>query len=212
MNPKDRPVEALRVLIVNGRPERLDQVAQSITSLGHRAIPIETEFASLAEVTAAERPDVSIIIVGESSQPSLDLIGKVVREATCPVIALIDVEDPGFIKEAAKRGVFAYITSGEADELQSSLDIVLRRFAEYHNLEGAFSRRAISERAKGILMERHGIDEDEAFGMLRDKARQADRKVVEVAEAVVLSRGLLPRQGSQAVSAEEETKSETQLQ
>jgi len=134
-----------------------------------------------------------------------------VREATCPVIALIDVEDPVFIREAAKRGVFAYITSGEADELQSSLDIVLRRFAEYHNLEGAFSRRAISERAKGILMERHGIDEDEAFGMLRDKARQADRKVVEVAEAVVLSRSLLPRQGNQAVPAEETATSEAQV-
>ena len=43
--------------------------------------------------------------------------------------------------------------------MQSAIDIVLRRFAEYHDLEGAFARTAVTERAKGILMERHGIDE-----------------------------------------------------
>jgi len=45
---------------------------------------------------------------------------------------------------------------------------VLRRFAEYHDLQGAFGRRALTERAKGILMERHGIDEASAFEMLRE--------------------------------------------
>jgi len=208
MSHKGDQVESLRVLIVNGRPERLAEVAQSISILGHRAIAIETELASLADVTAAERPDVSIAIVGDSSQPSLDLIGRMVREATCPVIALLDVQDPVFIKEAAKRGIFAYITSSEADGLQSSLDIVLRRFAEYHNLEGAFSRRAVSERAKGILMERHHIGEDEAFGMLRDKARKTDRKVVDIAEAVVLSQSLLPSQIAKAPPVDERKPSE----
>jgi response regulator NasT len=68
---------------------------------------------------------------------------------------------------------------------------VLRRFTEYHNLEGAFGRRALTERAKGILMERHGIDEREAFTMLREQARRTNRKIVDVAEAVVASHPLL---------------------
>jgi len=70
------------------------------------------------------------------------------------VIALLETDDHEFVTEAAKRGVFAYITSAEADQLQDSLAIVLRRFAEFQNLEGAFGRRALIERAKGILMER----------------------------------------------------------
>jgi AmiR/NasT family two-component response regulator len=69
---------------------------------------------------------------------------------------------------------------------------VLRRFAEYHNLEGAFGRRAVTERAKGILMERHGVDEKVAFDMLRDHSRRTNRKVVDVAEAVVSSHRLMP--------------------
>jgi hypothetical protein len=52
------------------------------------------------------------------------------------------------------------------------IDIVLRRFAEYHDLEGAFGGRAVTERAKGILMERHSVDEADAFGMLRDHSRR----------------------------------------
>ena len=72
---------------------------------------------------------------------------------------------------------------------------MLRRFAEYHNLEGAFSRRAVTERAKGILMERHSIEEREAFEMLRSEGRHLNRKLVEIAEAVLTSHRLLPRSG-----------------
>jgi AmiR/NasT family two-component response regulator len=116
-----------------------------------------------------------------------------VHEAMCPVIAILHVQDGTFINEAAKRGIFAYVVDGaEPEELQSAIDIVLSRFTEYHNLEGAFGRRAITERAKGILMERHGIEEEAAFNMLRDHARRTQRKLVDVAEAVVSGHGLLP--------------------
>ena len=89
--------------------------------------------------------------------------------------------------------MFAYITDADAKDWQSSIDIVLRRFAEYHDLEGAFGRRALTERAKGILMERHSVDEATAFGMLRDHSRAANRKVVDVAAAVVDGHRLLPK-------------------
>ena len=61
-------------------------------------------------------------------------------------------------------------------------------------LEGAFGRRALAERAKGILMERHSIDEATAFAMLRDHSRDANRKLVDVAAAIVDGHRLLPKQ------------------
>ena len=73
----------------------------------------------------------------------------------------------------------------EHTDWQSSIDIVLRRFAEYHDLEGAFGRRAITERAKGILMERHSVDEAAAFEMLREHSRSTNSKLVDIASAVV---------------------------
>ena len=202
-NSGEEGAERLRILIADGRRGVLDEVARTVTGLGHEVVG-EAELGDVAALTASLRPDAAIVIVGESSAHAHDLIGRIVTEASCPVIAILDVEDEAFIREAARRGIFAYITMGrEAAALQSSLDVVLSRFAEYHGLEGAFARRAITERAKGILMERHGIDEKQAFTMLRDEARRTNRKITDIAEAVALSVMLLPaRQGERATSAE----------
>jgi AmiR/NasT family two-component response regulator len=184
---------SLRVLVADGRPERLEEVGRTVAALGHEVLTHRADLAEVGRVTAAEHPDLAIVIVGESSDDALQAIGQIVQEATCPVIAVLDVQDRAFVEQAARRGIFAYISGGQdPDELQSSIDITLQRFAAYHNLEGAFGRRAITERAKGILMERHGLDERAAFEMLRDQARRTGRKVVDLAEDIVASLPLLP--------------------
>ena len=181
----------LRVLVAEGRLELLAHVSAAIAELGHEVIE-ETDLARVAEVTIAHEPDAAVVVVGESSEDALGMIDRIVHEATCPVIAVLDVQDPAFVNEAARRGIFAYVTGGkDPQELQSSLDVVLRRFAEYHDLEGAFGRRALTERAKGILMERHGVDEQQAFNMLRAQARATNQKIVDVANAVLESHLLL---------------------
>src|SRR6266540_2218064 len=164
---------ALRVLIADGEGPRLREVTQTVVALGHDVIAHESGLSDVGPATARLKPDVAVVIVGESSEHSLGMIDRIVREA-------------------AWRGIFAYLThEGDPAQLQSSMDIVLRRFAEYHNLEGAFGRRALLERAKGILMERHSIDEREAFEMLRQEARRNSRKIVEVAEAVLAAHPMM---------------------
>ena len=196
-----RETEHLRVLIANERKDRLALVAPIVAALGHEVIAREIEVEEVGAVTARERPDVALVGLGESSEHALHLVEQIVHEAACPVIALIHAPDPEFVKEASKRGVFAYVTDADAREWQSSIDIVLRRFSEYHDLEGAFGRRAITERAKGILMERHSIDEPAAFELLREHARSMNRKLVDVASAVVDGHRLLPKQPHSPASA-----------
>jgi response regulator NasT len=190
---RHRETEHLRVLIANERKDRLALVAPIVAALGHEVIAREIDVEDVGPVTARERPDVALVGLGASSDHALGLIERIVREAACPVIALLHAPDPAFVTEAAKRGVFAYITDADADDWQSSIDIVLRRFAEYHELEGAFGRRAITERAKGILMERHSVDDAAAFEMLRNQSRDANRKLGDVASAVVDGHRLLPK-------------------
>ena len=184
----------LRVLVADERLEHLDRVARTVTQLGHVVVARETNIAAVAALTEQDVPDVAIVAVGESSEDAIELITTIVREATCPVIALLDVEDPAFVRQAAKRGVFAYIVNGAVsdDQLDGAIEVVLHRFAEYHALEGAFGRRAVTERAKGILMERHHIDEEAAFTMLRDHARRTNQKLLSAAEAVLAAHALLP--------------------
>jgi two-component system, response regulator / RNA-binding antiterminator len=189
-----RETEHLRVLIANERKDRLELVAPIVAALGHEVIAREVEVEEVGPLTAKERPDVALVGLGESSDHALSLIDKIVQESRCPVIVLLHAPDSDFVKEASKRGVFAYITDAGARDWQSSIDIVLRRFAEYHDLEGAFGRRAVTERAKGILMERHAIDEADAFELLRGHSRATNRKLVDIASAVVDGHSLLPKQ------------------
>jgi AmiR/NasT family two-component response regulator len=181
----------LRVLIANERRERLELLAEVVTRLGHEVIAREVEVQEVGAVTAREHPDVALVGLGLSSQHALELIEQIVRESSCPVIALLSAEDPGYVREAAKRGIFAYLIDTTPEELQSAIDITLRRFAEYHDLQGAFGRRAVIEQAKGILMARHAVAAEQAFEMLRDHSQRNGAKLVDVAQALVESHLLL---------------------
>lgn len=182
----------LRVLIANERRDRLELVASAVVALGHEVIAREVEVRDVGALTARERPDVALVGLGASSTHALELIDQIVHEATCPVIALLHSPDAAFVREASKRGVFAHISDDDVEDWQSSIDIVLRRFAEYNDLRGAFGRRAMIERAKGILMERHAVDEAAAFEMLRKQSRTSNRRVIDLAGAVVDGHVLLP--------------------
>jgi AmiR/NasT family two-component response regulator len=192
----------LRVLIANERRDRLELLAQVVAGLGHDVIAREIYVKEVGAVTERERPDVALVGLGLSSEHALELITEIVREASCPVIALLSAKDPAYVHEAAKRGVFAYIVDGDPAELQSAIDITLQRFAEYQSLQGAFGRRALIEQAKGILMARHSVDADRAFDMLRDHSQHNGRKVVDVAQAIVESYLLLPPPLAEPAAAE----------
>lgn len=187
----ENSVQSLRVLIANEKQERLGLLTDVLAGMGHVAVAAGIEIDEIGPVTRRERPDVALVALGDSSDHALEMITKIVREAACPVIALIHGGEPAFVNEAAKRGIFAHVTDDDPVELQSTLDIVLRRFAEYHNLEGAFARRATIERAKGVLMATHAIDEEQAFDLLRRHSQQTGVRLLELAEAVVHSHRLL---------------------
>lgn len=189
--PPHNRSQHLRVLIANEKRDRLELLAQVVIGLGHDVVAREIYVKEVGLTTARERPDIAIVGLGLPSEHALDLIGEIVREASCPVIALLHANDPAYIHEAARRGVFAYIIDGTPNELQSAIDITLQRFTEYHNLQGAFGRRATIEQAKGILMARHALTANRAFEMLRDHSQTHGRKLVDVAEAVVESHLLL---------------------
>ena len=181
----------LRILIANERKDRLERIATIVTGLGHEVISRELEVAEVAAATEREHPDLAFVGLGISGAHALDMISEIVREASCPVIALLESDDPVWVNEAAKRGIFAYIVDGRAEEMQSTIDITLRRYAEYSNLEGAFARRAVIERAKGIMMARQSIDERRAFELMRSQSQRSGQKLFDIAKAVVDSHLLL---------------------
>lgn len=162
-------------------------------ALGHEVIAREIEVEDVGAATARERPDVTLIGVGESSQHAPDLIDKIVHAAACPVIVLL--HPPIRVSSRRRRNVASSRTSATPPSTTGGA-LSISCFAASRStasLRGRLGRRALTERARGILMERNSIEEDSAFAMLREHSRTGDRKLIDVAAAVVDGRRLLLR-------------------
>jgi AmiR/NasT family two-component response regulator len=192
----------LRVLIANEDREALDHLASVLEQLGHEVTPYAVAVSEAVELIATEDPDLAIVVVHQDDDHALALIAETVEYASGPVIAQTRDGDVEFVTRAAERGISAWIESVAPQVVQGAIEVALRRYEEtarlqvkVDQLESALERRALIERAKGILMERHSLDERGAFGLLRDHARANSRSVVDVARAVTDGHALLPTRG-----------------
>ena len=179
----------LRVLVADEDKPALDGVAAILRALGHEVVARATSPDGAAAAISEDDPQVAMVKLHSDDEHALDLIEEMTDVGGCPVIALLDKEDPDFVARAAEHGIIAYAQPVDEENVRSSLEIAVRRFAELSELgdavgqlEDAIARRATIERAKGILMERHGVSDREAFEMLRNEARSNNRRVYEVAD------------------------------
>ena len=197
----DNGQTALRVLLADEDPGALKVTAGQVRELGHTPTEIAVSVREAADAIARDDPDLTIVVIyGHDEQHALDLIEEIDAFSSGPVIALLDREDPEFVAAAADRGIFAYARQETADSIQSAIEVAMRRWREHHELEAqvarlenALERRALIERAKGILMERHNVDDRAAFQRVREHARSTNRTVVDVAAAVTEGHALLPK-------------------
>jgi AmiR/NasT family two-component response regulator len=192
----------LRVLIADEDKDALDHLAGVLEHLGHEVAPYVVSVSEAIELIATEDPDLAIVVVHQDDEHALALIAETVEYASGPVIAQTRDGDVDFVARAAERGISAWIESSTPEVVQGAIEVALRRYEEtaklqvkVDQLESALERRALIERAKGILMERHTLDDRGAFEMMRDHARAQSRRVVDVARAVADGHALLPRRG-----------------
>ena len=192
----------LRVLAADEDRRALEGLASKLGELGHEVVSFAIRVDEAGEKIAAEDPDLAMVKVSGDDEHALALITEIAEYARGPVIALLEEENPDFVAAAADRGIFAYVRPVSPETLQGAVEIAIRRHAEterleekVEQLETALARRGRIERAKGILMERHGVDERAAFELLREHARSHNRKVVDVAGSVEEGHALLPGSG-----------------
>ena len=190
----------LTVLLADEDEHALESLASVVKELGHEVTPFAVSVEEAATLIVREDPDLAIVVVHANDDHALALIGEAVETASGPVIAqLRDRDDVDFVARAAERGISAYVDSGDPQSVQAAIEVAIRRYREaaqlnekVGQLETALDRRAVIERAKGILMERHGVGEREAFERLREHARAGSRRVIDVAQAVVDGHALRP--------------------
>jgi response regulator NasT len=190
----------LRVLVADEDRRALDDLGRTLTDLGHDVTPYAVSVSEAARLIATEDPDLAFVMAHRDDEHALALIGEAVEYASGPVIAHIRGGDVDFVARAAERGISAWIETTSPESVQGAIEVALRRYRDaaqlsekVDQLETALERRSVIERAKGIIMERHSIDEHAAFSLLREHARSSNRRVLDVARAVVEGHGLLPK-------------------
>jgi AmiR/NasT family two-component response regulator len=174
--------EHLSVLIADEQRDFIEPITSAVEKLGHEVCAVVTDTDKVGRATEEHQPDIAIVALHEDSRHALELISGIVDEATCPVCVLAPVVGADFIAEAARRGVFAHLDSTEEQELRGGIDIAVQRYHQFRDLLGAFRRRARIERAKGVLMERHGLGDQEAFDRIRGGARDSRRPLMDIVD------------------------------
>src|SRR3954464_2652263 len=201
-----RPERAMRILLANEREDDLRALAGVLERLGHEVTPFAVSVDEAVEVIAREDPDLAFVVFDGDDDHGLALISQTVEYASGPVLVSVrSAESPSTMARAADMGIAGYVDSWEPQDVQAEIELALRRHREaarltekVEQLESALERRAVIERAKGILMERHAIDDKAAFQRMRDHARSGNRRVVDVAKAVVDGHALLPARARKA--------------
>src|SRR5512134_2949316 len=133
-------------------------------------------------------PDVAILAVGLPDGDGVAVAADVTAKAGCPVVLFTSHTDETLTTRAREAGVMAYLLKPlRPAELAPALDLAVARFREARELRQSLEDRKVIERAKGRLMQRHSLTEEQAFQRLRRAAMDTRRPMVDIARAVLVS-------------------------
>lgn len=192
---KDR----LRILIADDEAIRVMTLRTQLRALGFEVVAEATTGREAMELAARSEPDLAILDI---RMPELDGIAAA-REITAhrpiPVVLLTAYSEPELVERATEAGVFAYLVKPVSEEdLLPTILLARARFEEFRllqqevaDLREALEARKVIERAKGILMKRLGISEAEAFRRMQVQSQRENKKLVEIARAIVTAHGVL---------------------
>jgi AmiR/NasT family two-component response regulator len=173
---------------------RLD-LREMLAHLGYDVIGEAGDGRSALDLARKLQPDLVIMDIKMPDVDGISAAEELTRAKIAPVVLLTAYSDQGLVERAKEAGVVGYVVKPFREtELMPVIELCLARFAEFRSLErevgdlkDALEARKIIERAKGVLMEVHGLRESEAFHRIRKTSMDARKSMREVAEAVLLT-------------------------
>jgi response regulator NasT len=190
---------ALRILLVDQNMTRASILEEGLREAGYTNVTVVRDMQNLLRRIVDEDPDVICIDLENPNRDVLEQMFQVSRVVRRPVAMFVDRSDSDMIKAAVESGVGAYVVDGlRKERVKAVVDMAVSRFKAFNDLreeleqaKQALGERKVVERAKGILMNERGLTEDAAYALLRKAAMSDNRRVVEIAQAVITAAGLL---------------------
>ncbi|MEW2916025.1 ANTAR domain-containing protein [Ruegeria sp. ANG10] len=189
----------LTVVVVEQNQERAIAIVDALKESGDVDVSVIGNVSGLARKIAMHSPDIVLIDIDNPSRDMLEELTVASGPMERPVAMFVSGAAGGLAKAAVEAGVSAYVVDGlQAERIKPVIDTAVARFQVLRQMrtELAETRRALEERkvidrAKGLLMKAKGVSEDEAYALLRKTAMNQNRRVADVAEALVTASGLL---------------------
>ncbi|WP_375461149.1 ANTAR domain-containing response regulator [uncultured Enterovirga sp.] len=193
------PKSDLTVAVIDLSRARAAIVEEGLRQAGIERVVIIPDTADLLRRLAEANPDVVVIDLESPSRDVLEQLFQVSRLVERPVAMFVDQSDAAMMQAAVDAGISAYVVDGlKSERVKSIIDVAVLRFNAFARLQRELSEakselaaRKVVERAKGLIMKAKGLSEEEAYNLLRRKAMNEKRKLVEIAQALITSAELL---------------------
>ena len=193
------PEKSPRVLIVDQNLLRATVLEDGLREAGYRDLIVVRDMQNLLRRIVDEEPDVILIDLENPNRDVLEQMFQVSRVVRKPVAMFVDQSDRSAIEAAIDAGVGAYVVDGlRKERVHSIVDMAISRFRAFEKLRTELddtrqqlADRKIVDRAKGILMKQRGVNEEQAYELLRKTAMSANLRIAQVAQSVVTAAELL---------------------
>ena len=190
---------ALRILLVDQNMTRASILEEGLREAGYTSVTVVRDMQNLLRRIVDEDPDVICIDLENPNRDVLEQMFQMSRVVRRPVAMFVDRSDSDMIRAAVESGVGAYVVDGlKKERVKAVVDMAVSRFKAFNDLreeldqaKQALGDRKVVERAKGILMKERGLSEEAAYALLRKAAMSDNKRVVEIAQAVITAAGLL---------------------
>jgi len=189
----------LRILVVEPNPERVREIVDALHKAGWSDVKAVAQISALERTVRDFAPDIVLIDLTNPDRDMLEHISHATETSKRAVALFVDQTDEDLTQAALAAGVSAYVVDGlKMDRIKPVLQTAIARFRMMRQMQSeldaakqALEDRKTIDRAKGILMRQRNLSEDEAYNLMRKTAMGQNRKVIDVANALVTAADLL---------------------
>lgn len=183
----------LRVLVVDDDAERAKLVEEGLAENAVVTMATQIHGRPLLDLIARLQPDVIIMDCESPDRDTIESLRQVAQSNPKPIVMFVEEEGSAFMQDAIEAGVSAYVIDGlKPNRVRPLIDTAMTRFrvmdglrSELRKTKDDLAARKVIERAKGLLMERQQMTEDQAFSAMRDMSQQQSKPIKEVAQSVI---------------------------
>ncbi len=192
-------MEALRILIADDESLRVMSLKGQLESIGHKVVAEAANGKEAMGLARELKPDLAILDIKMPEMDGIEAAKAITQERPIPIILLTAFSEKELAERAAEANVSAYLMKPVSEnDLLPAIALAVSRFKEFQalhrevdDLREALETRKLVERAKGILMRRLNLTEEEAFRRMQRRSQNENKKLGEIANAIITADGML---------------------